>query len=186
MAQRDRIEDTEPPATDPGEGGLLHAKPEFADDDGAPDLGIRSARDNQEVVHAIRRGRLLIGVVPTPATVGGGADMAVAKMITHDGRSGLLGFSGIDALYAWDPSARPVPVAGSTAALSALHDECEALVVDVRGPRTWVIVESDLVSIASLSASDYAATLIRHFLERRFGARDVETKSLEQIGRAHV
>jgi hypothetical protein len=56
----------------------------------------------------------------------------------------LVAFTGLEALGAWRPDARPVPVAAPLAARSALEEGASALVVDVAGPTPYV-VEGDLL-----------------------------------------
>ena len=55
-------------------------------------------------------------------------------MIEINRRLALLAFTGLDAMRSWDPAARPVPVPAPTAALAALQDGAEALLIDVAGP----------------------------------------------------
>jgi hypothetical protein len=45
----------------------------------------------------------------------------------------------VQSLKAWDPKARPLPAEGARAALSAVADDCDALVVDPAGPRPRVV-----------------------------------------------
>src|SRR3712207_5268100 len=69
-------------------------------------------------VAALCGDRLLVPVVATATRKGqttGGlasdkeAEMAVVLLQADDGRRALLAFSGLDALQAWQDSARPVP-----------------------------------------------------------------------------
>jgi hypothetical protein len=116
---------------------------------------IREAVDSFSLTTALRAGRVIVAVVAVAdetAEVNGvtadkSSEMSLVSMIAKDGRRGLLAFTGIDALRAWDPSARPVPVSGIDAARAALDDDCEALVLDVAGPRMQVVPEVDLVAL---------------------------------------
>jgi hypothetical protein len=65
--------------------------------------------------------------------------MAVVSMVNERGERGLLAFTGMDSLSAWDPGARPVPAAAATIAEAALRDGAAAVVVDVAGPHQVVI-----------------------------------------------
>jgi hypothetical protein len=67
------------------------------------------------------------------------ADMATVLMRGADGRLALLAFTGLEALHRWDPEARPVPVPARTAALAALQDGADALLLDVAGPVAYAV-----------------------------------------------
>jgi hypothetical protein len=77
------------------------------------------------------------------------SDMAAVLLQGADGRLALLAFTGTEELRAWDPEARPVPVATRLAAQSALQDGAAALVVDVAGPTSFVIEGDDLRGLAA-------------------------------------
>jgi hypothetical protein len=125
------------------------------DDHGEPDPALAAALASYaadparepEVLAALPQARLLVPVVATLADVGQSAEtgqdglvhdksaeMATVLMRGADGRLALLAFTGLEALHRWDPEARPVPVPARTAALAALRDGAEALLVDVAGP----------------------------------------------------
>ena len=67
------------------------------------------------------------------------AEMAIPRLVGHDGRHALPVFSGYDSLRAWRPDARPVPMSGEQAVAAALGEGFAAVVVDVAGPITQVI-----------------------------------------------
>lgn len=77
------------------------------------------------------------------------SDMAAVLLTGADGRMALLAFTSTDALAAWDPTARPVPVPASLAARSAVQEEAAALLVDVAGPSTLVVQGDDLRALAA-------------------------------------
>ena len=60
--------------------------------------------------------------------------MASVLMRGSDGRLALLAFTGLEAMRRWNPDARPVPVPARTAALAAIQDGAEALLIDLAGP----------------------------------------------------
>jgi len=140
-------------------------------------MSIREAADQHSLTVALRVGRVIVAVVAVAdetAEVGGvtvdkTSDMSIVSMIAKDGRRGLLAFTGMDALRAWDPSARPVPVSGVDAARAAIDDDCEALVLDVAGPRMQVVPEVDLVGLADVDAGDHARDLAQRLLTEKFG-----------------
>jgi hypothetical protein len=74
--------------------------------------------------------------------------MATVLLTGRDGRTALLAFTGTEPLRAWDPEARPVPVAAALAARSAAQDGAEALVIDLAGPTRFVIEGEDLTAVA--------------------------------------
>ena len=61
-------------------------------------------------------------------------------------------------------------VSGVDAAAAALDDGCEALVIDVAGPRQLTVVESDLVDLAGRDRLQHACSLIARYLDEALGA----------------
>ncbi|GGF35587.1 hypothetical protein GCM10011519_06350 [Marmoricola endophyticus] len=137
--------------------------PGFAGDDGEAPATLREAlvvqREDPEggylpALAALSGARLLVPVV---ALLGERAedgsekssDMAAVLMQHPDGRTALLAFTGTDAMAAWDPGARPVPVPAATAAASAVQEEADALLVDVAGPAQLLVEGEDLSALAS-------------------------------------
>ena len=142
----------------PGAGRSL-AAPAFPGDDGSADPALRDAlarSDDAALLAALADARLLVAVVAVLDAVDEetGADkessMAVVSMVNAAGEKGLLAFSGLDALQAWDPQARPVPVTAPLAAVAALDDGAEALVIDVLGPARRVLSGEALAVLARL------------------------------------
>ncbi len=93
------------------------------------------------------------------------ADMALVTLTAPDGRQALPVFSGTQALSAWDARARPVPVATRRAALSAVEEGCQLLVVDPAGaavvvprPALWALAQGE-VWLASPRHPDVAAAV---------------------------
>lgn len=83
-----------------------------------------------------------------------GSHMAVVSMINAAGEKGLLAFTGLDAMQAWDRLARPVPVPGADAARAALADGATALVIDVQGPARLVVAGDQLRILADWEAAE--------------------------------
>jgi hypothetical protein len=111
-----------------------------------------------ETLGALQDARVLVPVVAVLGEVEYDAaglahdktsDMAAVLLTGADGRLALLAFTGTEALRAWDPAARPVPVTIRLAARSALQDGAAALVVDLAGPTTFVIEGDDLRGLAA-------------------------------------
>jgi SseB protein N-terminal domain len=125
----------------------------FAGDDGRADPRLTPALaggDEEVLAAALAASRVLVPVVavlgdqpaplgPTGLPADKNADMAVGMLVGSDGRKALPVFTSLDTLSAWDGAARPVPVEGPRAALSAVAEGCEALVVDPAGPRPRLV-----------------------------------------------
>jgi hypothetical protein len=138
----------------------------FPDDTGAADPGVVAALAGAagdasrypEALVALQDSRLLVPVVAVLGEVEHDADglahdkssdMAAVLLRGADGRLALLAFTGTDALAAWDPEARPVPVPARVAAQAALQDGAAALVVDLAGPARLVVQGEDLTGLAA-------------------------------------
>jgi SseB protein N-terminal domain len=141
--------------------------PAFAGDDGAPDEALAQVlssyqageSSDADVLAALTCTRLIVPVTALPTETGSDNDglvhdktveMALPVMIGTDGRRALPAFTSVDALTAWDPAARPVPVPAHRAAEGAMQENCAFLVVDPAGPVTWV---ADRVQLESLARS---------------------------------
>jgi hypothetical protein len=72
----------------------------------------------------------------------------VVAVETPDGRSALPVFTCIDAIRAWRPQARPLPVEAVRAALVAVNEGWAQLVVDPAGPVTVVVPRPAVWAIA--------------------------------------
>ena len=139
----------------------------FPGDDGAPQAAVREAlgrfaatyepADYLRAVAALCGDRLLVPVVATATqlgtTVGGlasdkEAEMAVVLLQRADGGKAMLGFTGLDALQAWDSRARPVPVTVDKVAETATAEGAVAVLVDVAGPHPLVLEGEVLDALA--------------------------------------
>lgn len=135
--------------------GLL-APQQFVDDDGSADQALaRALRDFAEditdlepVVAALAPARVLVPVVAvlgeTEQTAAGlttdkNADMALVLLRSPGGQPALPVFTCLEALRRWNSSARPVPVHTRRAALSAVDEGCDVMVIDPAGPVTAVL-----------------------------------------------
>jgi protein involved in temperature-dependent protein secretion len=136
-------------AGDHGEAGTALAAALAAHSDGSG--------THVDALAAVRASRLLVPVVAVLGEVevdeqglahDKTSDMATVLLQGADGRMALLAFSGLEALHAWDPHARPVPVTARTAAQAALQDGAAAIVVDIAGPSSFVVEGQDLEGLA--------------------------------------
>lgn len=120
---------------------------DFAGDDGAADPRLTTAltadvADDQVVVRAIASARLLVPIVAVQGNEPGSdqaSDMALVTLTGPDGKRALPVFSSIASLAAWDVTARPVPVQAGRAAVSAVAEGCDLMVLDPAGPVTYVV-----------------------------------------------
>lgn len=136
-----------------GEGNPLH---NFDKDDGKADaavtealLGLRAGTGDESAVHqALANARVFVAVVAQlgeEAMTEHGfasdkeADMALIKIKAPDGRMALPVFTTVERLQAWHPDARPVAVYAPRAALSAVSEEAELLVLDPGSDFTFVL-----------------------------------------------
>lgn len=144
---------------------LLRPDPGLADDDGGPDPALARVlasydageSNDADVLCALTDARLIVPVAAIPVETVVGADglahdktveMALPVMIGTDGRRALPAFTSLAAMAAWDPAARPVPVATQRAALGAVQEDCAFLVVDPAGPVTWVADRAQVEELA--------------------------------------
>jgi len=76
------------------------------------------------------------------------AELAAVSIKAADGRRALLAFTGIDALVAWEPRARPVPATLDDVAATVLETGDDALLVDSAGPVPFVIGDDLIAQLA--------------------------------------
>lgn len=150
----------------PWEGRTFQPNP-AAGDDGSADPALLAALtafragegDQAAVVDALRRARVLVPLVAKKGDEGVGPhghrvdktqELSIVTVAAPDGRKVLPVFSSVDSMRAWDPLARPIPVAGTRAALAAAGEDTDLVVVDptsetefvVRRPAVWAIAQS--------------------------------------------
>jgi hypothetical protein len=146
-----------------GEDATIH---NFEDDDGAADAGYLAALarlgagtgDEAAVVASLATARVFVPILATLAEEGEGAgglhadkqaDMALVTLKAPDGRTAMPVFTSSASLKAWHPEARPVAVYAARAALSAVAEGAELLVLDpgstvtfvVRRPAVWALAQ---------------------------------------------
>jgi hypothetical protein len=128
--------------------------PAAPDDTGAADPALMAALADGSPAAlgtALLTARLLVPVVALP--MAGDAEMAVPSLVAADGRRALPVFSSYDALRAWQPDARPVPMSGVRAVAGAAAEGYDALVIDVAGPVTQTISGDELATLAAAAAA---------------------------------
>ncbi|MGL4744434.1 MAG: SseB family protein [Dermatophilaceae bacterium] len=129
-------------------------------DDGSADralLAVLAADpvDDVALARAVEGARLLVPVVAASSGAGpdrhpeaSAVEMAAVTLVAPDGRRALPAFSGVDALRAWDPHARPVPVSSARAAQAAVAEGCDVIVLDVAGPSAQELRSSMVWALA--------------------------------------
>lgn len=138
----------------------------FEDDDGTADVGylaavdalLRGESDEAAVVASLATARVFVPIVAQLAEEAHGvdglqadkqADMALVTLTASDGRVAMPIFTSAAALAAWHSEARPVAVYAARAALSAVAEGAELLVVDpgseitfvMRRPAVWALAQ---------------------------------------------
>lgn len=163
----------------PWEGRSFQPNPHAADD-GRADEALLAAlerveaggRDDTGIVDALRAARVLIPLVAEKGDEGVGAhglavdktqELSIVTVAAPDGRTVLPVFSSVEAMSRWDATARPVPAEGRRAALSAVDDGTDLIVVDpgsdteyvVRRPAVWAIAQGEAWEPAWVSPEVY-------------------------------
>jgi hypothetical protein len=120
------------------------------DDLGAADPRLVAALEAGDGA-AVRTALLAVRLI-TPLVAKGdeasAAEMTVPLLVGADGRLAMPVFSSVDALRAWRPQARPVPVPGAQVVVAAVDGGNDGLVLDVAGPMTHVVETADLRLLA--------------------------------------
>lgn len=114
-----------------------------------------------DLLEVLATSRLIVPVLEVPADgevndqasgdTCGNHDRALAAALIRrgDGMVGLVAFTSIAALQAWRPDARPMPMPTQEAAQAAVHEQAQALVIDVAGPTRVVVQGEDLLGLAA-------------------------------------
>lgn len=142
------------PSPFPGDAGLAEPATRRAL---AAALGATDPAVYLRAVALLCQDRLLVPVVATATRLGQTvagltgdkeAEMSVVMLQAPDGRRALIGFTGLDALQAWQQGARPVAVTLDKAAQTARAEGVDTLLVDVAGPHPLVIDGDALTELA--------------------------------------
>lgn len=148
----------------PGSRHLGATNDAFADDDGSATPELRGALQaaegsgtERDYFHAIAElclSRLLVPIVATGDDSLAGpdpereAEMSAVMLQHPDGRAAMLCFTGVDALTAWNPRARPIPATLDKVAEAAKAADASVLLVDFEGPHALVLEEPLLGELA--------------------------------------
>ncbi|MGO4340077.1 SseB family protein [Pedococcus sp. 2YAF34] len=132
----------------------------FDGDTGAADPALVAAMsdpgDERALVAAVSAARLLVPIVAEPVStdstgehvVEKQTDMAAVTLVAPDGARALPVFSSMQAIAAWDPQARPVPVTAARAAQAAVSERCDVMVLDVAGESALALRPSMVWALA--------------------------------------
>jgi hypothetical protein len=124
--------------------------PAVPDDEGSADPALvdaLAAGRTADIGVALLRARLLLPVVAVPSE--GEADMAVPALVDDEGRRALPVFSSYDALRAWQPDGRPVPMPGARVLAAAADEGYVGVVLDVAGPMSHTVTGQDLAALTA-------------------------------------
>ncbi|WP_323961340.1 SseB family protein [Arthrobacter sp. JZ12] len=181
-----------------GEGNPLHAFDK--DDGGIPPAYEKAVRDlvagrsdEAAVVRALARIRVFVPVIaelggadsaedPVPDTHSHGdkeADMALVTIKAPDGRRALPVFTSTAQLERWHPDARPVAVYAARAALAAVAEKAELMVVDPGADVTFVVRRPALWALAQ--QKEWAPSYSDPALARLLGDAAAPNESIRRV-----
>lgn len=138
---------------------------EFSNDDGTPDaelqqileLASQSQADRYAVQRAVVGARVFVPVLAildseevseSGQRVEKDSHMATVSVQRSDGRKGLLAFSSLDRMQAWNQESRPVAALGPTVGASAIQEGATAIIFDYGHPHSFVLEGSPLGALA--------------------------------------
>lgn len=147
--------------------------PAFAQDTGESDPGLVAALaaltrtgttdDVRDAMARLAHARVLVPIVATPSAAAAArhgvvpaegeefddsAEMATVTLTAPDGRRAFPVFTGVGAVAAWDPQARPTPKLMPEVARTAIEEGCDTLLVDLGSPHAAVLRLSHLWALA--------------------------------------
>lgn len=108
----------------------------------------------REAMALLGGARVLVPIVATPSATAAArhglpaasgeafeddAEMATVTLTAPDGRRAFPVFTGVEALAAWDASARPTPKPLPEVARTAIEEGCDTLLVDLGSPHATVL-----------------------------------------------
>ena len=145
--------------------GAQIPEPEFAGDDGSADPELAGVLHDwwtgtatgYDVVEILSDRRLMVPVVavvdeveqsPSGLTHDKSSHMATVTLVQPDGRRGLLAFTSMESLAAWDPQARGIPAGARRVAEAAKQESADAVLIDVAGPVLYALTGPALTAVA--------------------------------------
>lgn len=113
----------------------------------------------QQVIVEASASRLLVpmlaeagetGLTPEGRVVEKSQELSIVTLATPDRRRALPVFTSIEKLRSWNAHARPIPVAGPQAALAAVQDDTDVLVIDPADAQTEFAIRRPAVKAMAL------------------------------------
>ena len=113
--------------------------------------------DPSAVIAAVRGARLLIPMVASLGESGEGAhgqvvdksaDLAIVTVEGPDGRAAMPAFTSMAAMNAWNPEARPIPIAARKICLAAAAEQTTRVVLDPGSDTNFVLRRPLIAAIA--------------------------------------
>lgn len=149
----------------PWAGRSFHENPAAGDDGSAPPRLIEAIRrfrarevGVRDVVDALRGERLLLPLLAEAGDSAIGAhgqpvdktqELSLVTAAGPDGRAVLPAFTSVDAMRAWDATARPIPIEVSRIALALAAEGTQLLVLDPASPTEFVVRHPAFESLAT-------------------------------------
>lgn len=150
----------------PWEGRQFERNSWGSDDGRAPETLITAIRRfhagelaESAVVDAVRDVRLLVPLVAHLGEAGQNGhgvlvdksqELSIVTVAAPDGRNVMPVFTSVEAMAAWNPSARPVPTAATRVALAAASEQTDLVILDptsvtefgIRRPALWAVAQA--------------------------------------------
>lgn len=149
----------------PWEGRTFHENPGAGDDGSAPPRlveAIHRFRAGElgapDVIEALSEVRLLMPLIAERGDEGVGVhgqlvdktqELSLVTTAGPDGRPVLLAFTSVDTMRAWNPDARPIPIAAARVALAAAAEGTPLIVLDPNTPTMFVVRRPALRAVAT-------------------------------------
>ncbi len=173
--------------------GRILAGTGFEGDDGSADpvllRAMQEPDDERALMERMSAARLLVPVVAGDRQrEQTSTDMSSVTITAPDGQRALPAFTSIAVLSAWDPDARPVPVAAARAAQAAVAERCEVMIVDLGADVSVVLRPSMVWALAQQRAwcpayeDPFVVTAVRHAAHQEPDVAAVLVEAGEPVG----
>lgn len=113
-----------------------------------------------------------LGLTPEGKLVEKTQELSIVTVAGPDGRRVMPVFSSVDAMRAWNPTARPIPVPMPQAALAAAQDQTDLIIVDPGTPGSELGVrrtQLEAVALGRRVSPPWADAAAVHAFEAAFG-----------------
>ena len=156
----------------------------------APESLAALASAHTEALLALSAVRVLIpllaeagdfGLTPEGRTVEKSQELSIVTVGAPDGRRVMPVFSSVDAMRAWNPEARPIPVPMPQAAVAAAQEKTDLIIVDPGSPNAELGVRRTQLEAVALGTRVVAAWA-DSAVAAAFGAATAGDARVRQIG----